>query len=192
LLRALLIPSVVESIDGSAFANSDISKIAIAADNRHFRVCGDFLLNFEGTTLIRYFGRDSFVQVAKEIEILVVGSFGSCRWIERIEFGTLSQLRYIGAGAFAKCQMLSSISPPPSTESLCHSCFRKCTGLLKVQFEAGSKLERIETRSFEYCSPALSIWLPMALRESEGLDLSWASDVEIVWYDGRRKVITPQ
>jgi hypothetical protein len=183
LLRVIVIPPFVESIDGSAFANSEISDIGIADGNRHFRVSGHFLMNLDGTSLIRYFGRDAVVKLDKEVEEICLGSFASCKLIQSFEFEASSKLRCIGARAFEKCRMLSSISLPQSTELLCRSCFRKCTALLKVEFRTGAKLRRIESSSFGGCQPLLSVSIPKSLRESDGVDLTGATGVDIVWSD---------
>jgi hypothetical protein len=181
-VRSIFLPSLVESIDGFAFVHSDICEIRVAAGNRHFRVCGDFLLNYQGTILIRYFGRDSAVTIGNTVEELGVGSWALCRWIQSLGFESPSKLRSIGVGAFEKCRMLSSISVPSSTESLCRSCFRKCTNLLDVDFDEGSKLRRIEADAFQSCSSLLSLSLPISVQPLKP-DLTGARDAQIVWRD---------
>jgi hypothetical protein len=169
----------VGSIDRLAFAGSDISSIGIAADNRHFRVSGDFLLNRDGTLLIGYFGRDPDVTISKKVQELGVGSFASCKWIQELRFRPSSDLRCIGARAFEKCRMLSWIFIPQSMELLCHSCFRECTALVEVHFEAGSKLRGLEAGSFRACPPVLSVSLPDSLRESHAIALLDAAEINI-------------
>jgi hypothetical protein len=78
-------------IDGSAFANSGISAITIEEGNHRFRVSGDFLLDFEGITFIRYFGFDSNVQLDRDIEILGSGCFCHCRWLSSLGLESGSQ-----------------------------------------------------------------------------------------------------
>jgi hypothetical protein len=50
-------------IDGSTFSLTRVSKITVEEGNRHFQVSGDFLLDFEGISVIRYFGCDAHVKL---------------------------------------------------------------------------------------------------------------------------------
>jgi hypothetical protein len=63
-------PEFVESIGGSAFANSDVREVWVAEENRQFRVSSTFFLTFDGQSMIRDLGRDSAVQITREIEVV--------------------------------------------------------------------------------------------------------------------------
>jgi hypothetical protein len=139
------------------------------------------LYSSDGKSLIRYFGRDPAVRLASDIEILARGSFWSCRTIRRFECEPSSKLRCIADRAFAKCTALRSVSIPPSVEVLAGFCFRKCRTLLEVRVESGSKLREVQPDSFAGCSMLQSIVLPMCLDGADGVDLSGARDLEIVW-----------
>jgi hypothetical protein len=181
-LRAICIPRSVEAIDRSAFADSGICEVTIAEGNRHFRVCGGFLVNSEGTTSIRYFGGDTIVRISNEIEFFSTGSFDSCQLIRRLIFDGCSKVRLIEARAFRGCRMSCSISLPSSTAILVKTCFKKCENLGEVRFEAGSKLHRIESESFKSCESLKLISLPKSLEGRDGLDLSGMSGFELSWY----------
>jgi hypothetical protein len=180
-LRSLFIPSFVDSIDGSAFAHSEIRDIRVADDNRHFRVLGDFLVDVSGTSVIRYFGLRSVIRIEKTIEVISVGSFESCDRIRSIEFETGSKLRCIGSRAFRKCPMLFSISIPGSTETLCDLSFEKCSNLRDVRIEDDSKLNRIEATSFGGCSSLTTLLAPKSM-EGSTVDLSVAGRFAVKWY----------
>jgi hypothetical protein len=182
-LRAICIPSSVERIAGSAFGKSGICDIRVAESNKHFVVCGAFLVSSEGRSLIRYFGRDSIVKISGEIEIISSGSFDSCSWIREITFEGCSKVRIIERGAFEECRMLLSISLPASTEVLEDSCFNQCGNLYEVAFEEGSKLRLIESESFRGCSSLKSIRIRKPHQGKEGVDLSGASGIEIEWFE---------
>jgi hypothetical protein len=182
-LRRLCIPRFVDAIDGSAFADSGVCEIRVAAGNRHFRVFGEFLVNSEGTSSVRYFGRGYRVLINREIEMLGPGSFASCHALRTIEFESGSKLRSIGKGAFEKCSKLYSISIPPSTQVLSDSCFRKCPSLQTIRFDWGSKLSRIESGSLSRCSAFRSVFLPVSKKGEAGIDLSGLIDVDVVWYE---------
>jgi hypothetical protein len=193
-LKVLCIPSLVEEIDGSAFASTRIEEIRIADDNAHFRVSGPFLLDSIGTSLIRYFDEihrrlepsfghlpSPIVRVTREIEMISAGSFErSCR-LQTLEFEPESQLRCIGEKAFANCWGLSSMSIPASTEVLCRMCLRNCSHLAELRFEAGSKLHRIESDAFRGCGSLTTLSVPMSVKGNDGIDLSGVDDLDIVW-----------
>jgi hypothetical protein len=181
-LRAICIPSSVEAIDGSAFADSGICEVTVAEGNVHFRVCGGFLVSYEGRSLIRYFGGDAIVRISNEIEFFSRGSFDSHRQLRCLEFYGFSKVRLIEARAFRACRLLSSISLPASTEFLEARCFMKCEHLREVQFDAGSKLQVIERESFKGCKSLELVSLPKSLEGREGLDLIGVSSFELFWY----------
>jgi hypothetical protein len=182
-LYSICIPSNVESIDGSAFSECGILEIRVAEGNRHFRVSGEFLTTFDGTSLIRYFGRDSNVKICCDIERLCVGSFSKCRQLRELEFESPSRVRTIECQAFERCSMLESICLPASVEIISERSFRKCKNLVEFRFEMGSKLRRIEIESFVGCSSLSSIFVPRVLAGNEAVDLGGADTVSIIWYE---------
>jgi hypothetical protein len=122
-IRSICIPSTVEAIAGSSFANCDISEIRIAEDNRHFRICGHFLLSFDGKSLVLCFGRESAVRVDRAIEVICKLAFGPCSALSNIEFEERSKLRRIDAQAFFGCDSVDSICVPSSVHSIDGSAF---------------------------------------------------------------------
>jgi hypothetical protein len=182
-LRAICIPSPVERIDGSAFAKSGIREIRVAEGNNHFMVSGAFLLNSDGTSLIRYFGNDSIVKIRSEIEVISAGSFDSCLWVRALKFEGCSKVRVIESRAFQECRMLWSMSLPPSTEVLELLCFNQCVNLREVEFEEGSTLRLIESESFRGCTSLKSIAVRKPRQGKDGVDVSGVSGVDILWFE---------
>jgi hypothetical protein len=182
-LRSICIPSRVESIDGSAFANCDISDIRIGEGNRSFRVSGKFLLDFEGTSIVRYFGRDCYVTVGCDIELILSGSFSHCDWIRGLKFESPSRVVSIGSRCFEKCFMLESISIPASIETIGEGSFRKCKNLLEVRIEVGSKLRRIERESFLGCASLISVFVPRSIEGNEDVDVMGADGAPLKLYE---------
>jgi hypothetical protein len=182
-LRAFCIPSSVDWIDGSAFAYSGICEISIAEGNRSFRIVGDFLMDWDGTSVIRYFGAETEVTISCEVTDLSAGSFSFCQTIRRLVFEAPSKVRCIGVRAFEKCQGLESISIPPSIESVCESSFRKCKRLEEVRVEVGSKLARIEAESFSGCWSLTRIFIPLSVSGNEAHDLRGVAGLHVTWYE---------
>jgi hypothetical protein len=53
-----------------AFDGTNLREISVAEGNLHFKVCGDFLLDFERIAIKLYFGRGGAVTIPKTIERL--------------------------------------------------------------------------------------------------------------------------
>jgi hypothetical protein len=64
------IPAGVCQIHGSSLGGSGVSRLLIDAPNRFFRLCGDFLVNFDETSLIRYLGHDTDVIISGDIDCI--------------------------------------------------------------------------------------------------------------------------
>jgi hypothetical protein len=143
-LQSISIPSFVDSIDGSAFARWNLSEIFVDAENHYFRLCGKFLMIFDGTSLIPCFGHDCYVKISPEVEIVSGGSSSWCAAIRGFEFEPESRVRRLGVRTFEHCAQLESICIPASTELLGESSFWKCNNLQEFRIEGGARLRRIE------------------------------------------------
>jgi hypothetical protein len=187
-LQSIVIPSFVDTIDGSAFVDSGIREITVADDNPHFKVYDQFLCSHHGTSLVRYFGLDSAIKIDSQMEVLLSSSFACCAGLTEIEFESGSRLRRIRHWAFLECRGLRHISLPSSTQVLEYQCFTGCGNLREVRFGPGSQLTRIEANSFGDCPSLKSILLPNSLRSNGAVDLTGATGFDIVWYDDNGRV----
>jgi hypothetical protein len=100
------IPASVEKIHGSAFGDATTMEVTVDEANSHFRVDGDFLLDFDGRCLIRYFGRSSRVRIDDRIQVLGPGCFHSHPLLGHCDFGEGSQLRAVMEEAFMGCLVI--------------------------------------------------------------------------------------
>jgi hypothetical protein len=57
----------------------------------------------------------------------------------------------LGNDAFLYCSSLQSISLPASIKVISHQCFAHCRNLLRVDFESGYELSRLDESAFEDC-----------------------------------------
>ena len=69
-------------------------------------------------------------------------------------------VRGIQAGAFARCEGLTSVTIPAHYDGGTQEAFRNCTNLREVTFEAGSRLTIIDRYAFLGCSALEEIILP--------------------------------
>jgi hypothetical protein len=140
-------------------------------------------VDFEGTSIIRYFGRDCYVRIRCEIERILSGSFSHCEWIRELKFDSPSRVVSIGSRCFERCFMLESISIPASIETIGEGSFRRCKNLLEVRIEVGSKLRRIESETFVGCSSLMSVFVPRSIEGNEDVDVRGADGAPLKWYE---------
>jgi hypothetical protein len=143
-IRSFCIPSHVDTIEESAFLNSPIREISISEGNCHFRICGDFLVTTNGSSLVWYFGVSSNVTVVGAIRSLSAGSFPPIR---PLVFEPDSQLRRIDSRAFSNCGALRAICIPSSVERIDGSAFGK-SGISEIRVAEGNN-------DFIVCGPFL-------------------------------------
>jgi hypothetical protein len=143
LLTSLCLPASVQKIDGSALAG--IPHITIEDGNRHFRVSGDFLLDFAGVAVVRYFGFGTRVRLKNEIEIFGTGCFSGCESLSSLAFESGSKLTRIEARAFSGFSSLKSILIPQSVLELAAD-WDEGSSLRKMLFESALSLRGMMER----------------------------------------------
>jgi hypothetical protein len=140
----------VEAIHGSALARTGISKIIVEDGNRYFRVAGDFLLDFEGTSLIRYFGSDSIVDLPHHIEVLCSGCFHDCASLCSLTFKSGSELTCIETIALSHCFLLKSMPIAGSIKEMNEKNWALGSALQCVTFASALSLRKmIETPTMD-------------------------------------------
>jgi hypothetical protein len=165
LLKSICLPASVTEIGGGAFSKSGICEISLEADNRHFVVFDDFLMDFERICVIQYFGRESDLIIPSNVEILRTYSFAFVRSLRTVKFSPGSKLRSIEASAFENCVSLRSLSIPASVTMIGRRCFAgPLSSLSVVEFEAGSKLRQIDEGAFAGCLCLKSIIVPSSVQ----------------------------
>jgi hypothetical protein len=90
----------------------------VSEGNRHFKVIGDFLLDFEGISIKVYFGSEETVRIPNTIERLDAECFYGNKTISTVLFESDSKLSSIGESAFWNCSSLSSIWIPSSLQAI--------------------------------------------------------------------------
>jgi hypothetical protein len=78
-LSSFCIPPCLQELGKGAFEVRNLREISVAAGNRHFRVSGSFLLDFECISMMLYFGSESAVKIENTIKRLDIGCFLECR-----------------------------------------------------------------------------------------------------------------
>jgi hypothetical protein len=66
-------------------------------------------------------------------------------------------------------------------KTLCEQCFSHCRSLSAVTFESGSRLSRIESYAFEYCTRLASICLPASLISLDGCAFYYCKELSAIY-----------
>jgi hypothetical protein len=123
LLRSIVIPSSVTTISGRAFALCHVENLGVEEGSSKFQVLGQFLLDFSGRSLIRYFGCESSVCLLWHIEILCESCFAACDKLEGLNFESGSLIQEFSVWVFTRCSSLKSIVIPGSVRKIHGSAF---------------------------------------------------------------------
>jgi hypothetical protein len=155
----------VQQLGLGGLAAPNLREIFIEEGNRKFKVNGNFIVDFEGVSIIWYFGQLCEVVIWGSIQQLSGGCFACSCIVSSVIFECGSQLSCIERYAFYKCSSLSSICIPSSVEKICEGCFSECNSLSTITFESDSKLSCIERYAFYKCSSLSSIYIPSSVEK---------------------------
>jgi hypothetical protein len=162
-LQAIWFPASLQILHCDTFAGAEVCHITVEEGNLNFCISGDFLMDFDCVTIIRYVGSDETVTLSSEIETLGRGCFSESHRLLSIWPEAGSKLRRIGPSACSHCSVLQLIWIPASVEILGAGCFSYCALLPTLSFEAGSILRRIEARAFFRCQGLRSFSVPASV-----------------------------
>jgi hypothetical protein len=154
--------------------------VEIDAANRVFRVCGDFIVNMERKSLVRYLGSSPEVVIPNKYEQIDVGCFDSRSDISRVTFEPGSRVSVFGASAFAYCTKLESIYIGRTVETISEKCFYICPRLRTVTFEPGSRVSVLGDRAFSQCSSLESICIPSSVTNIGMECFFWCEGLSVV------------
>jgi hypothetical protein len=174
---------LVATIDNSVFEQTFFSSLTVDKDNRHFSSFDQFLLDFEGISIRRWFGAGREVQIPPSVQSLQPNSFSELPSLVNVVFLPVSSLRIIGEAAFSSCEQLASICIPNSVEILGASSFASCPLLSNVRFECDSKCAIIGARSFEECLSLRSIDMPRSVQIVDTYCFSKCSELAQVSFE---------
>jgi hypothetical protein len=166
-LASLCLPASVRHLTGASFWRCTVGQVTIDPGNRHFRITGSFISDFDNRLLVRYFGTERVIHIPDAIEAIDQCCFADCAWASTIAFGAMSKLRWIGNFAFYDCPDLTSISFPSSLTSIGLYCCADCRSLSMVTFCANSHLRILAGAAFDSCTELISIDLPSSLEVIE-------------------------
>jgi hypothetical protein len=150
-------------VHGSALVCDKLTRIDVEVGNLHFITDCGFLRSYDGSEMVRYFGRDVRVVIPPGVGVVQESCFHNCWYLVSIDFGRGSQMRILSEMSMSGCSSLRRIVVPGSTEVIGASAFQGCLSLELCEFERPAHLGRIEGRAFAGCSSLASIDFPGSL-----------------------------
>jgi hypothetical protein len=183
-LDAIEIPAQCESLTGLSLVG--LKFVTISKGNKSFILRDDFVMNMNGSVLIRYFGRYEGLTIHSCVESVSDGCFSSCEAPCEVTFESGSKLKEIGESAFDKCA-IKSIQIPSNVEVIGECCFSGCKFLAEVTFKSGSKLKEIGKHVFKYC-PIKSIRIPSNVEVIGEECFSWCESLCEVTFESGSKL----
>jgi hypothetical protein len=149
-LSSICLPAALLEVLPGAFNGANLEWISIEEGNLIFKLRDHFLVDFDGTTIIKCFGRAEGIIIPADIETLGCYCFSGNRIVSSVSFEPDSKLSRIESDAFRCCSSLSSLFIPSSVEVLGRSCFFGCHPHLSVTFDPGSKLSSVPPECWEW------------------------------------------
>jgi hypothetical protein len=159
-IRSFTIPASVNEIDGSAFSGCPLEEITITPGNRSLILRGNTLVTSDGTEIVKSFGLEREIFVAREVAILHKSCFESLKCLRALKFEPESKLRKISRSALSGCDSLRSIVVPPSVIEIDEFAFQECFGLEFCAIHENAMLLRIGNEAFAGCICLRSFYFP--------------------------------
>ena len=167
-MKKVVIPSTVTEIDEYAFANcTNLETVVFLCDLQEISAYAFYnctkLTNVQIPGSVREIGNSAFMKtdirnvvIGENVETIGTDAFRDCAALAEINFAKQSVLDTIGAGAFAGCVSLQSLTMPDTVRVLKNSAFVSCSALKTVYVSAG--LETMESHVFAL-TPALTTFV---------------------------------
>jgi hypothetical protein len=147
-IEKVSLPASLTEIEPSAFSD-DAWKIVKFEGAPLLVVDGDFLCSQDSRTMLRSFSWHDTIVIPAHFEAIGKGAFRD--WFHTaVVCENRSGLNRIGEEAFSHSEQLRAVTVPASVEILGNRCFDHCPNLVRVAFEAKSKLRKIGEQAFAF------------------------------------------
>jgi hypothetical protein len=148
---------------GLTCAGSMITIVAIDKASSVFGTRENFIVRLQDNSIVRYFGEQPDVLIAKSFSGIGAGCFRNRHEITTVQFEAGSCISVFGQGALVLCSGLEIFSIPWTVETISEECFEFCGRLREVIFESVSRVSVLGDRAFADCSSLSSICIPSSV-----------------------------
>lgn len=168
-LEELSVPFVGQNADGTGatnlgylFGDETDNYSTVPSSLKKVCVSGSYPIPDEAFDSCRFIEE---VILSTEIRQIGANAFASCVSLAVISFGENSALQTIGVGAFTGCYDLVAVVIPSGVYQLGEAAFMNCRELKTVVFEANDLLQTIERMTFAGCSGLTGIAIPASVTQ---------------------------
>jgi hypothetical protein len=157
-ITSITIPASVTDLSWNIFSGcSKLANIIIDKENTHFVSEGGALFNKAKTKLIAFPTASGAVTIPATVTVIGSDAFLGTTISDIIIPPNVTSIEH---SAFWACRNLTSITIPASVKSIDNHAFFLCENLVTVNFENGSRLQKIENYTFSYCISLSNINIP--------------------------------
>jgi hypothetical protein len=149
---------------GGTFAASTAGlQIEIDPGNTVFGFFGDFLVNLEENSVVRYLGTEEEVTIPKQFSGVAAGCFCCLKSVSAVRFEADSRISFSRPRAFHGSSGLRSFSVPSTVEEIPDECFYLCQDLREVTFAPVSRVSVLGDLAFAVCWSLVSMCIPASV-----------------------------
>ena len=182
-LKEIFIPKKCTYISGAFSSCVHLKKLTVSPDNSRFTVADEVLYSKSQDDVIICLSQAEEIHLVEGVSNILTAAFAncvlraiivpdsvrrfcdeafsSCYALERVEFGDLSDLRWIGQRCFSCCG-LQRIHIPTKVKYIGADAFHNCQALAAITFAHDSELKTIKEFAFD-ASAIVRVALPNSL-----------------------------
>ena len=153
-LETLNLPDGVKSIGANPFRGCD--ELKLSNHSSHFKIQNNLLLSSDGSQLISYMGKGSYVTIPDCVRSIGDSAFSECKSLAALNLP--AGLTSIGNSAFSWCNSLETLNLPDGVKSIGDYAFFGCESLETLNLPAG--LSSIGDYAFFGCRSLETLNLP--------------------------------
>lgn len=157
-IQSFYIPKNVSSIGEYVFANNyNLSSITVDAENKHFIMDNNSLLDINRTRLIKHLNisYETYYEIPQTVVTIDPYAFYNNNYLQQVVI--YDGLKTIGDSAFANCYQISSVNLPSSLTTLGKEAFLNCSQLNYIYIPDG--ISEIPDGAFRQCSNINNVYL---------------------------------
>ena len=194
-LGTMNLPDGLTSIGANPFRGCD--ELKLSNHSSHFKIQNNLLLSSDGSQLISYMGKGSYVTIPDCVRSIGDSAFSECKSLKTLNLP--AGVTSIGNSAFLACASLETLNLPDGVKSIGNSAFYECTSLETLNLPAGLKsigyyvfwsctslktlnlpagVTSIGDYAFYKCKSLAALTLPDGVKNIGNYAFSWCTSLE--------------
>ena len=174
-LETLNLPAGLTSIGANPFRGCD--KLKLSNHSSHFKIQDDLLLSSDGSQLISYMGKGSYVTIPDCVRSIGDSAFSECNSLAALNLP--DGLTSIGNNAFSECKSLETLNLPDGLTSIGNRAFSKCKSLETMNLP--DRVKSIGISAFSYCKSLKTLNLPAGVTSIGNSAFSRCNSLETLY-----------